>query len=912
MPKQLEQLHLRNEELEKKCKKLEEELCKSEDRFSKIFHASSNLMSITRVTDGRLVDLNEASAKLGGFTREEMIGTSPAKHGLWADLKQRDEVVRKLQEEGSVHNVAVDFLGKEGELHRVLFSATPLTINDEACMLSASVDITPQTKESDALRESEEKYRMLVENSLQGIAVIQNDHIVFSNQTFSHITGYTIEELCAMPRIWAIVHPEDREETERRSIERSLGIDIHNPHEFRLIRKDGNVRWQLARGNKIEINGMPAIQVVMIDITERKLAELALKESEDRFRLITNTIDEIFYIFDAETGKALYLSPAFERIWGFPLEKALNRDEPFIGWVHPEDLDKVMNWGPLLKSTREPLSYEYRIVRADGSVRYIWDKGYPILNKEGEVQFFVGTGRDVTEWRLADKALRESEEYLKSLINCIGDPIVVKDRNHQIILLNDALCAITGLSPEELMGTNGCMGFTPELTEAIWKDEEEVFVTGKEHLTEDVLRNPHGQSRTLMTKKSLLTDKNGNRQLVLAIRDISEYKRLEAQFLQSQKMEAIGVLAGGVAHDFNNLLNVINGYSELILDELLSEDPMRRDIEQIRDAGQRAAALTSQLLAFGRKQIMQLEIIDLNLIITQMSAMLRRLIGEDIEFIINPLPDLGMIHADPSKIQQVILNLVVNARDAMPEGGMLALETSNVNFEEAYIENSPVADPGDYVMMAISDNGMGMDASTQARIFEPFFTTKDKGKGSGLGLATVYGIVKQSGGHIWVYSEPGKGTTIKIYFLRVEEKRALPMAPQIQKSDSMGSETILVVEDEAAVRTLAVRILTDNGYHILEASQGSEALRIAREFQGKIDIVVTDVIMPGMSGKAMVAQLEPERPDIKVLYISGYTDNAIVHHGILDSNVDFLQKPFSIEGLARKVREVLDAVASGE
>jgi two-component system, cell cycle sensor histidine kinase and response regulator CckA len=905
--KELETLRARNDELETKCKKLEEAFRKSEDRFSKIFHESSNLMTITRIDDGCVLDLNEASAKLGGFTREEMIGTSPSKHGLWADPHQRNEVVRKLREEGSVHNIPVDFLGKEKELHRVLFSATPVTIDDESCILSVSVDITPQIKETEALRESEEKYRMLIENSLQGIAVIQNDHIVFCNQTFADITGYSVEELYAIAKIWTIVHEDDREETERRSIERSQGIDTLFPHEFQLVRKDGSIRWQLARGSHIDLNGMPAMQVAMIDITERKLAELALKESEDRFRLITNTIDEIFYIFDAESGTALYLSPTFERIWGYPAEKALNREEPFINPVHPEDREKVMNWGPTLKSSKQPVSYEYRIVRADGSIRYIWDQGYPILNKEGEVQFFVGTGRDVTAWRLAEKALRESQEYLNNLINCIGDPILVKDRDHKLLLINDAFCSQSRLKREDLIGKTALEDLPQDYAQSLLKGEEEVFVTGKEHVTEDVMQDDQGRTITLLTKKSLLRDKAGNLQLVLAIRDISEYKRLEAQFLQSQKMEAIGVLAGGVAHDFNNLLNVINGYGELILDALHTEDPVRKDVEQIQEAGQRAAALTAQLLAFGRKQIMQPETIDLNLIITQMSSMLRRLIGEDIEFIVQPLSDLGMIHADPSKIQQVLLNLVVNARDAMPEGGTLTLETLNVNFEDSYIKDHPVANPGDYVMMAISDNGIGMDAQTQAHIFEPFFTTKAKGKGSGLGLATVYGIVKQSGGYIWVYSEPGKGTTFKIYFPRLKAACTSSIGPQPGKTDSRGFETILVVEDETAVRMLAVRILQDRGYHVLEAAQGSDALRIAEEFKEKIHMVVTDVIMPGMSGKTMVTHLETKRPDIKVLFISGYTDNAIVHHGMLDSNVAFLQKPFSIEGLTRKVREVLDA-----
>jgi PAS domain S-box-containing protein len=637
-----------------------------------------------------------------------------------------------------------------------------------------------------------------------------------------------------------------------------------------------------------------------------------LRKSEEQFRLITHTIDDIFYIFDAESETAIYLSPAFERIWGYPVEEVLNKIDPFILPIHPDDLEKVMSWGPTLASTKKPLSYEYRIVRADGSIRYIWDQGYPILGKDGAVKFFVGTGRDVTEWRLAEMALRESEQYLNNLINCLGDPIFVKDRNHNLGLVNEAFCAFSGMKREDLIGTTGFQGFPSEMAQSLWDDEEKVFLTGKERQTEDVILDGQGNYRTLMTKKTLLKDKDGNEQLLLAVRDISEYKRLEAQFLQSQKMEAIGVLAGGVAHDFNNLLNVINGYSELILDDLQAEDPLRQDIEQIRDAGQRATSLTSQLLAFGRKQILQPEIIDLNLVISQMNSMLRRMIGEDIDFATDPMSGLGKIHADPSRIQQIIMNLVVNARDAMPNGGKLTVETQNIDFKEPYIKDHPVATPGAYVMLAISDNGTGMDAKTKEHIFEPFFTTKAKGKGSGLGLATVYGIVKQSNGYIWVYSELGKGSTFKIYFPRVDEEQSGAAAPKIKKSGYIGSETILVVEDERSVRTLTVRILKDNGYHVLEAANGLEAIRIAREFPGELHMIITDVIMPGMSGKTMATQIKAERPKIRSLYISGYTDNAIVHHGILDSDVAFLQKPFSIEGLARKVREVLDAAGSGQ
>jgi two-component system, cell cycle sensor histidine kinase and response regulator CckA len=391
------------------------------------------------------------------------------------------------------------------------------------------------------------------------------------------------------------------------------------------------------------------------------------------------------------------------------------------------------------------------------------------------------------------------------------------------------------------------------------------------------------------------------------LRDITERKHLEAQFLQARKMEAIGVLAGGVAHDFNNLLNVIIGYCELVLDNLTEDDPNRNDIIQVSQAGQRAKSLTSQLLAFSRKQILQPAILDLNDSIASMGPMLSRLIPESIDFVITTQPGLGLIYADPGQMQQILMNFVINARDAMPQGGKLTIETENVNHDEEYALSHPAVKVGSYVMLAISDNGVGMDETTQAHLFEPFFTTKERGRGTGLGLSTVYGIVKQSNGFIWVYSEPGKGTTFKIYFPQAEGEIAKVTEETKSEPGLRGFETVLVAEDEASVRTLTCRILRERGYTILVASNGKEALDIAQKYSGEIHLALTDVVMPEMGGKELVSKLASIRPGIKALYASGYTDNAIVHHGVLDSDVAFLQKPFTVESLARKVREVIDA-----
>jgi two-component system cell cycle sensor histidine kinase/response regulator CckA len=371
-------------------------------------------------------------------------------------------------------------------------------------------------------------------------------------------------------------------------------------------------------------------------------------------------------------------------------------------------------------------------------------------------------------------------------------------------------------------------------------------------------------------------------------------------------MEAIGSLAGGIAHDFNNLLTIIKGYSQLSLMELKEGDPLKPNIEEVQKAAERAAGLTRQLLAFSRRQVMEMRVLDPNTLLRDLDKMLRRIIGEDIELVTLLADDLGTVKADAGQIQQVVMNLAVNARDAMQKGGKLTIETANVELDENYARNHVAVKSGPYVMLSVSDTGVGMTPEVRDRVFEPFFTTKEKGKGTGLGLSTVYGIVKQSGGNIWVYSEPGKGTAFKIYLPRVDEPLEEAGEVVVQKEIAGRGETILVVEDEEKVRQLTVQILRRQGYTVLEASQGNEASHICEQHKGPIHLMVMDVVMPGMNGRELAKSLEPHHPEMKVLYMSGYTDNAIVHHGILEKGLSFLQKPFTLEGLLRKVREVLD------
>jgi nitrogen-specific signal transduction histidine kinase len=387
--------------------------------------------------------------------------------------------------------------------------------------------------------------------------------------------------------------------------------------------------------------------------------------------------------------------------------------------------------------------------------------------------------------------------------------------------------------------------------------------------------------------------------------DVGDRKRLEAQYRQAQKMEAVGQLAGGVAHDFNNMLTIMLGYAEMLEGQLADREAAEL-LREIGRAGQRAAAITRQLLAFSRKQVLDPRVVSLNAIVLDMEKMLGRLIGEDVALTTALEPELWQVRVDPGQIEQVIMNLAVNARDAMPQGGRLTLETANVTLDTSYARTHPYVQPGNYALLAMTDTGCGMDEATRARVFEPFFTTKEKGKGTGLGMATVYGIIKQSGGHIEVYSEPAHGTTLKVYLPAIAEAAAPDGSARAPAAACRGTETVLLVEDEEALRILARQVLKSHGYEVLEAIHGDEAMRVADAHSGPIHILVTDVVMPLIGGRQLAERLRSVRPQTKVLFMSGYTDDAIVRHGILEAQAEFLQKPFTPSALARKVREVLD------
>jgi PAS domain S-box-containing protein len=502
---------------------------------------------------------------------------------------------------------------------------------------------------------------------------------------------------------------------------------------------------------------------------------------------------------------------------------------------------------------------------------------------------------------------QKSGQLVTALLESASQAIVSIDRGGRIMLANRRAEEIFGYTREELLGARIEL-LLPESKRATHsRDRDDYFTRPRARpmgIGMDLAgRRKDGSEVPVEVSLSYVEIDEGTFAIAF-VSDISQRKYLEEQLLHAQKMEAVGRLAGGVAHDFNNMLTVISGYNRMILDELSTMDPLRGYAEEILKAADRAAALTNQLLAFSRRQIMQPRVINVNAVLILTQKMLRRLIGEDVDLVLNLGVNVGNIKADPGHVEQAIVNLAVNARDAMPLGGSLTIETADVVLDETYARTHLGVKPGEFTMIAVSDTGHGMDAETRRHIFEPFFTTKEKGKGTGLGLATVYGMIKQTGGDIWVYSEPGHGSTFKLYFPRVSEPLS-EGAGDAAPARHSGGETILVVEDEKAVRELTVRILQQLGYTILTASSGAEALELCRTHGGHIDLLLTDVVMPNMSGRQLADQMRASRPKTKILFLSGYTENTVVHHGVLDAGVDFLPKPFSRENLSKKLREVL-------
>jgi two-component system, cell cycle sensor histidine kinase and response regulator CckA len=634
-----------------------------------------------------------------------------------------------------------------------------------------------------------------------------------------------------------------------------------------------------------------------------------LMEREELFRLISENAADLIAVVDME-GRRIYNSMAYQKVLGYSPEEL--KGSSALGQIHPEDRARVQAAAEEARRTGLGTNLEYRIRHKDGKWLVLESTSSVIRNEKGVPEKLVIVNRDITERKRASEALRLSEASFRSMIENAPYGIYRATAAGQLLRVNPALERMLGYdSPGELLKKNlaGDLYFEPDEHQRI------IELLAKRKSFKDVEVEWKRKDGTLTKARcsGLLVKDEGEEEAYFEVfaEDATEKRLLERQLQVAQKMEAVGRLSGGIAHDFNNLLGVIIGYSQVLKKKLGEANPLREHAEEIEKAGQRAASLTRQLLAFSRQQVLAPAVLELNALLTDLGKMLPRLIGEDVELALQLDPRIGRVKADQSQIEQVVMNLVVNARDALPRGGRLVIETANVNLDEAYTLHHPGSRVGPYVMLSVTDNGTGMNVETLAHLFEPFFTTKERGKGTGLGLATVYGVVKQSGGYVWVDSELGKGSSFKVYLPQIDEPVSAP-TPAVLPADSFrGEETILLVEDADALRKLAHALLEQNGYHVLAAENGEAALKIAEQNHERIHLLLTDVIMPGMTGRTLADRLIALRTGLKVLYMSGYTDSAIADQGVLEPGTYLLHKPFSEETLIQKVREVLDTEAPG-
>jgi PAS domain S-box-containing protein len=790
-------------------------------------------------------------------------------------------------------------------------SEKPTNENSRQKVKSLQNECAGLNRTIELLRDSENKYGTFFENSLDAMFITTPDgQVLEANAAACGMFGYTEEELIRIGRN-AVVDLDDQrllpalKERERKG--RFAG-------ELNFKRKDGmKIPVEITSVLFKTKDGDERASIIVRDISERKRAEKALRDSEAFTRTVMDHLPIGLAVNSVDPAvEFLYMNDNFPRFYR-TTRKALSGPNAFWDAVYEDPVFREEIRKRVLEdcASNDPARMHWEdvpITRQGKETVFINARNTPVPEKS----LMISTVWDVTERKRAEDALLESETRYRSIFDHGADGIVIIDpATATPVDFNQQACSQLGYTREEFGRLRISDIDLLEGTEEVKAHIRKVMNTGIDEF-ETVHRTKHGEQRNIHIKAQYISI--GGKFVYHCIwRDITDRKRaeaekekLQAQLLQAMKMEAVGRLAGGVAHDFNNLLTAIMGNVSMALMKLSPSDPAGGLLAEANKAAESAASLTQQLLAFSRKQIIKPKVLDLNILIADMNKMLVRLIGENIDLKTVSGVDLGPVMVDAGQFEQILVNLAVNARDAMPEGGKLLIETADVDLDEEYCVMHPYVRPGRFVMLAVSDTGHGMREEIKRQIFEPFFTTKPKGTGTGLGLATIYGVVKQAKGSIEVYSEIGKGTTFRIYVPRVDDKTAGPPESSPPMELLGGSETVLLVEDEEVVRNLGVRILAGLGYRVMRAGNGDEAIALAGEHGERIDLLLTDVVMPGMSGRELANRLARIHPEARVLFTSGYTDNAIVHHGVLDEGVSFIGKPYSPSALAKKVREVLD------
>lgn len=751
----------------------------------------------------------------------------------------------------------------------------------------------------EALRESELKFRTLFNSAGNAIFIMKDNKFIDCNQKALTVFGCEKEEI--LNKSLAKFSPREQpdgissREIARQKIDTAISGEQQN-FDWICLRQDGTPFWAEVSLNRFELNRKYFILAIVRDITARKKAEKALQESEERYRALFDGVNEGILVADIETKKYILTNLAVHRLLGYSKEemKALG-----VWDIHPKESQKdvIGQFGALVKGEKSVVT-NIPCCRKDGTIFYAdFKASWAMINsRECLVSFLT----DVTERRDALRALEESEERLRTILNSLQVGILIIDAKTRTITdTNPAVAAMIGAPEEEIVGSL-CHNYVCPSD----KDACPILDLGQVvNNSERILLNAQGVEIPILKTASHIT-LGGQKYLLESFIDISEKKTLEAQLIQAQKMEAVGRLAGGIAHDFNNLLMAISGHTELILMKMVKDNPLRRRIEEIKKAGERAASLTRQLLAFSRKQMLKPEILDLNQLVSGIESMLKRLIGEDIKFMSSFNPDLYKIRADAGQIDQIILNLAINARDAMPEGGELIIETENVSVDEQFCKVVPEAQPGEFVCLSIADSGIGMDQELTQHIFDPFFTTKESG--TGLGLSVVYGIVKQHGGWIKVYSAPGIGSNFQIFFPVVSIDSKDEIKEEISPKKLLGNgETILVVEDEDSVRKVTIEALKENGYVVTDVSSAEEALKAFEKHKRDFDVIFCDIVLPDKTGLQLVEELVSLKPELKILLTSGYPGQKSQWASINKKGYNFIQKPFTLISLLLAIKETL-------
>ncbi len=874
----------------------------SDNRFRAIFDVSLDALVVWSAR-GIMVDLNPAACALLGEPREALVGTSAQRFApQGTDFA---ELLRDLEARGERRG-QMPFARADGTRRVVEFVTKANVV--PGTHLSILRDVTDARSAEHALRQSE--YFL---SEAQAVAHIgswvsglgMGDRLLWSKECY-RIFGIADETPITVQTFFDHVHADDREAVaaaSKAAVEGGVPYQI----EHRVVRPNGDVRWVFERASiERTPDGSPLRMIgVVQDITEQRLVMEELLASEQRYRRLIESTSEGALVIGPDLVITFVNGPMAEML-GFGREDLVGK--PLRAIVFDDVAEGEARFAK--RSQGESEVREQRFKTKGGEELWTLATISPLFDREGKYEGVFALLTNITERRRAIEAQRR----LAAIVESSEDAIVGASVEGNVTSWNRAAESLFGYRAEQMLGASIARlapadraGETIALARRVASGESvESFETkrirndGTEVDVALTLSPIHGRAGEVVGLSMIARDLTERRRAEAALR------RSEEQLRQAQKLEAIGSLAGGVAHDFNNLLSVILSYASLMLSHMNPRDPLREDLEEIKRAGERAAVLTRQLLAFSRMQVLQPKVVDLARVVESMEKMLRRLLGEDIELSLALPAEVCGAFVDPTQVEQVVMNLVANARDAMPRGGKLVVEVKSDELDASRAAECPGVSPGPYVQLAVSDTGTGIDPATRSRIFDPFFTTKEKGKGTGLGLSTVQGIVHQSGGAVFVDSAPGTGTTVRVYFPRADRAVAQvvmqPSAPNLR-----GYETILLVEDEDQVRLVVRTILRRSGYEVLEAQNAGEAFLICEQFGAPIHLLLTDVVMPRMSGRELAERLGPIRPDMRVIFMSGHTEDAVLHHGVSEEAMEFLQKPITPDSLLRKVRTVLDA-----